>query len=94
MSRTILSPLCLALALTVPGAALADTLMVEKVRSDTQSSEARPDRGMNQQAVLARFGEPEQRLAAVGEPPISRWVYADYTVYFERDQVLHSVIRR
>ena len=32
--------------------------------------------------------------AAVGEPPISRWVYADFVVFFEYDRVIHAVIKR
>lgn len=27
----------------------------------------------------------------MGQPPISRWSYPDFTVYFENDLVLHSV---
>lgn len=52
----------------------------------------RPLRGQNKQSVTAEFGEPSEIIAAVGEPPISRWVYADYTVYFEYEYVIHSVV--
>ena len=27
-------------------------------------------------------------------PPITRWSYADYTVYFENDHVVHSVLNK
>jgi hypothetical protein len=30
----------------------------------------------------------------VGDPPISRWVYDHFTVYFEYDKVLHSVVNK
>lgn len=50
-----------------------------------------PERGLSTQEVLRRRGEPVRRHAAIGEPPISRWEYADYSVYFERDRVVHSV---
>lgn len=53
----------------------------------------RPERGMRSAAVLERFGEPISRTAPVGEPPISRWVYEEFTTYFEGDAVLHSVLR-
>jgi hypothetical protein len=46
---------------------------------------------MTQTAVHTKFGEPQEKLSAVGEPPISRWHYLDYTVYFERDRVIISV---
>ena len=42
--------------------------------------------------VLERFGEPLQRLAPVGDPPITRWVYERFIVYFEHDITLHAVV--
>ncbi len=57
-------------------------------------SSERPSRGMNEQRVEARFGAPTAKVAAVGAPPISRWEYTDYIVYFEYDKVIHSVNRR
>ncbi|MGE0079990.1 MAG: hypothetical protein AB7U81_01695 [Thiohalomonadaceae bacterium] len=53
-----------------------------------------PLRGMSMQAVESRFGAPLEKLAPVGEPPITRWVYADYTVYFEGRYVIHTVPAR
>ena len=53
-----------------------------------------PGNGMNMDQVMQRFGEPKEKSAAVGEPPITRWVYENYTVYFEHDLVLHSVVHR
>lgn len=53
----------------------------------------RPERGMRSAAVLERFGEPMSMTAPVGDPPISRWVYEDFTTYFEGDTVIHSVLR-
>ena len=44
--------------------------------------------------VLQRFGEPQQRLGPVGEPPISHWVYPDFVVYYEYDRVIHAVVPR
>lgn len=52
----------------------------------------RPVRGMSADAVLSEFGLPESRSGPVGEPPISSWKYADYTVYFESETVIHSVL--
>lgn len=54
----------------------------------------RPRGGMSMAQVRARFGEPANAIQAVGEPPISRWVYNGYTVYFEHDLVLNSVVHR
>jgi len=55
------------------------------------SSQTVPGRGMTMEQVEARFGAPNEKIPPVGEPPISRWVYSNYTVYFERDIVLHAV---
>ncbi|MDP6182375.1 MAG: phosphodiesterase [Gammaproteobacteria bacterium] len=52
----------------------------------------RPTRGMNQAAVIEQFGLPESKSTPVGEPPISNWKYPNYTVYFESDIVIHSVL--
>jgi hypothetical protein len=54
----------------------------------------RPSPGDDMQKVEARFGKPESTYGPVGEPPISRWNYADYSVYFEYDKVLTSVVHR
>lgn len=54
-------------------------------------SEALPQRGLSQQSVVAAFGDPQQKFPAVGTPPISRWEYPGFTVYFEGDIVIHSV---
>jgi len=52
-----------------------------------------PTRGMDRETVEARFGAPLQRSLPVGQPPISYWVYDDYTVYFEHNRVLHTVLK-
>ena len=51
-----------------------------------------PERGMRMSAVEARYGAPATRYPAVGQPPISRWDYPGFVVYFENDRVLHAVI--
>ena len=50
-----------------------------------------PQRGMSSRAVLARYGQPSRRHEAIGKPPIRRWDYAGFSVYFEHDHVVHSV---
>jgi hypothetical protein len=52
-----------------------------------------PPRGMTKNQIRARYGEPLKQSPTVGRPPISSWDYADYTVYFEYDRVLHAVVR-
>lgn len=62
--------------------------------SITFDQPGKPTRGMTQQRVRANFGEPQSTVAAIGDPPISRWVYADFVVFFEYDKVIHSVTKR
>lgn len=52
-----------------------------------------PQRGMDMANVEHIFGAPLEKQPAVGKPPISRWVYADYVVYFEYNMVLHAVMK-
>jgi hypothetical protein len=86
-----------ALALALFGASgtvAADTLLIERLQQESTAS--RPARGILMSQVLARFGEPTSRIDPVGggspqHPPIARWVYPEYTVYFENDHVIDSV---
>lgn len=56
------------------------------------SSASRPARGMTMEKVEAAFGAPASRLPAVGQPPITRWEYPGFVVYFEHRVVLHTVV--
>lgn len=56
-----------------------------------QATPAPPARGTSMAGVEARFGPPTRRLAAVGDPPITRWVYPGFVVYFEHDHVVHTI---
>ena len=51
----------------------------------------RPYRGMSMDKVQAQYGAPTRKVAAVGQPPIERWEYPAFTVYFEYQKVIHSV---
>jgi hypothetical protein len=81
----------LALAFATPAA--ADTLLVDRAQVSTIPM---PTRGMSMQQVEARFGAPDSRLDPRGGqkrqwPTIHRWVYPQFTVYFERDRVIDAV---
>lgn len=83
-----------AAAATLSLAARADVLLIDGVEESRQTANARPARGMSMERVVSRFGEPTSRQSAVGDPPITRWDYPGYSVYFEHNLVLHSVERR
>ncbi|MBQ26246.1 hypothetical protein [Alcanivorax sp.] len=53
-----------------------------------------PQRGMSQSQVRAEFGAPNQSKGPVGSPAITRWFYNGFTVYFENDTALHTVVDR
>lgn len=52
-----------------------------------------PRRGMSTQTVENELGRPNEIVPAIGKPPISRWVYDDRVVFFERTSVVHVVAR-
>ena len=79
-------------ALLTTGPAWAETLSVPT--ADPATAVERPQRGSSMSTVQSRYGEPATRHAAVGQPPITRWDYAQFAVYFENDRVLHAVIVR
>ena len=54
----------------------------------------RPSRGMTMQKVQNEWGQPAMRRAPVGEPPITRWEYPEFVVYFEHNRVIHAVLKR
>lgn len=53
---------------------------------------AMPVKGMSMTTVEQQFGAPVEKKPAVGEPPITRWIYSTFTVYFEHQYVIHSVV--
>lgn len=71
----------------------ADQVRVPVGEQSQGSSIARPLAGMKKTDVEEKFGMPLERKGPVGEPPISSWEYRDFTVYFEYNTVLHSVIK-
>jgi len=54
----------------------------------------RPTNGMTMTKVEEKFGAPQEVLEAVGDPPITTWVYERYSVYFEYDKVIHTVLHQ
>ena len=82
-------------ALLAAGAAFAqgDTLDMGGASGSFESA-GKPSRGMTEAQVREAFGSPQNTVAAVGDPPISRWEYTDFVVFFEYDRVIHAVTRR
>jgi hypothetical protein len=74
------------------GLAGAETISVDSGIAVKESDIATPRRGMTMDQVASKFGAPATKIPAVGQPPISRWEYPGFIVYFERDHVIHSVV--
>jgi hypothetical protein len=97
MARTI--PTALALLVLAASSAHADTLLLDGIEVDRQTVQMRPRPGMSMTTVESTYGSPAQRHAAVGgsvaeHPPITRWDYPSFSVYFEHDRVIHAVARK
>ena len=80
----------------VAGSALADTVVVNDQVQVRASQLERPKRGTTMGDVEKHFGAPVTRHPTVGgasahQPPITRWDYNGFSVFFERDRVVDSV---
>jgi hypothetical protein len=83
-----------AMALTLALAAMplaAETVVVDGQVQLRNASAELPRRGISMAQVEERFGAPKTRHAAVGQPPITRWDYEGFSVYFEHQLVIHAV---
>lgn len=87
-TRLIALFLCAAAGATV---AQAETIVVNDQVAVRESPVERPARGMTMSTVESRFGAPTAKHPTVGQPPITRWDYAGFAVFFEKDRVIHAV---
>src|ERR1700683_2430178 len=79
-------------AMFAGGPAGAATVAVDNGIAVQQTDVAMPTRGMTMDQVATKFGAPVTKVPAVGKPPISRWEYPGFVVYFEHEHVIHSVV--
>ncbi|MEO4046400.1 phosphodiesterase [Pseudomonas sp. CAU 1711] len=78
---------CLPLAPLAQG----ETLTIP-VGQQGESVAGLPHKGESRRSVLERFGLADEEHPPVGQPPISRWDYRSFSVYFEYDHVINSVL--
>lgn len=81
----------LLLAVFALSSAAAETIAVNDGIVVKSADVPTPTRGMTMTQVASKFGAPATKIPAVGNPPISRWEYLGFIVYFEGDHVIHSV---
>lgn len=84
--------LTLLLACAVTTAASAETVLVDGRLEVAPTTIPHPHRSQTMRQVEGHFGAPERRYPAVGHPPITRWDYPDFSVYFEYNRVVHAVV--
>lgn len=69
----------------------AEVIRIGQQSPDVDRSQL-PQRGMSMTKVSSQYGEPAQKSEAVGQPPITKWTYDQYTVYFEYQHVVQAVV--
>jgi hypothetical protein len=93
-TRILVALLC---GCAVAGSATAETIVVNDQVQVRQSAVDVPKRGLTMDDVQKQFGAPVTRHPAVGggsprRPPITRWDYNGFAVFFEKDRVIDSVV--
>ena len=88
----------LSLALLSAGPAAADVLLLDSIQSSPAMGT--PRAGTSMASVRQQYGTPVAEQPTVSttggplQPPISRWDYDAFSVVFEHDRVVHSVMHR
>jgi hypothetical protein len=89
MRKTVLAAMGMAFGLCLVSAHAQQLQMTGAAPAATRAGV--PTRGLTMDQVEQQYGAPGERLAAVGRPPIARWVYPSFVVYFEGNRVIHAV---
>lgn len=69
------------------------TITIPLAEKNMHANMTLPARGDSANKVENEFGTPLKKHAAKGKPPISKWEYAEFTVYFESNYVIHNVVK-
>ncbi len=77
--------------------AQADTLVMPEGSATAAMPASLPGKGQTMGEVLKHFGQPQVKHAPVGgdapkHPPITRWDYAGFSVFFEHSHVVDAVV--
>ena len=75
-----------------PPPVFADVLVIPGVNTSTDRTEL-PQNGLSMMQVKQQHGEALQEHNAVGDPPITRWDYESFSVFFEYDRVITAVLK-
>ncbi len=80
--------------LSAVSAVCAESLIIENIDKSSAALTERPKRGMSMDTVESKWGQPAAKHGAVGDPPIARWEYQEFVIYFEYSHVIHAVTKR
>ncbi|MCW3150246.1 phosphodiesterase [Stutzerimonas stutzeri] len=80
----------LLLLFTLSQSSLAEQLHIPIGTQGTPTIDM-PARGEHKNRVLEHFGLADEEHPTVGKPPITRWDYREFSVYFENERVINSV---
>lgn len=96
----LLPGIAVSAATTPPAATTAAPSAASMVMpSPAEAVATLPTRGMDMANVEHIYGAPLEKLPPVPakgsphHPPITRWIYPTFVVYFEYDHVVHAVIK-
>ena len=96
---TCLLPAVAAFAAQTPPPAATVAAPAQTTSAAQTAPSSLPTRGMDMANVEHIYGSPVQKLAPVPakgtphHPPITRWVYPTFVVYFEYNHVIHAVTK-
>jgi hypothetical protein len=82
----------LAVLLCLTGTAHAELAVDDGKVTVVPANTPQPARGALMKTVEKQFGPPTTKHPTVGKPPITRWDYAGFSVFFEGDRVIDSVV--
>ena len=94
MSKITLLPLFLFFMASI---AQADVLLLEGISKEPANNKdgvLRPTQGMSAQKVKETWGIPKSVTEPIGNPPIQRWEYEKFFVFFEKEHVINSVFKK
>ena len=75
----------------------AEVISIADPNYQTPNSPAgivRPVNGMSMTQVEQQFGQPDDIVPPIGDPPITRWIYSNFNVFFEYSTVIQSIVPR
>ena len=94
LHKSFVSASVLAIAATLSSqAGYAETVTIPLGQQGKAWGVETPRHGTSKADVESRFGAPSSKRGPIGDPPIYTWDYGNFSVYFESDRVIHSVVK-